>query len=187
MHSTRRMLAILGGALLIAACGSSAPSQAGAVSSAAASPAPSVAPASASASHAVAPSPAPTPAVAAVCDKAAMAFDANHVDLTGPWAGDDDGIYYLRQVGSVLWWNGMSGRAGGPSAFGRDFNNVARGQIKALTIDVEWADVPRGGILGNGTLNLKIENDGTKNVRIVKVAETGTGFGNTLWTPCKPG
>jgi len=186
MISTRQMLVVIGAAVLVAACGSSAPSQAGATTSAAAaSPATSVAPPSAS--HATAASPAPTPAVAAVCDKAAMAFDATHIDLTGPWAGDDDGIYYLRQVGSVLWWNGMSGRAGGPSGFGRDFNNVARGQIKALTIDVEWADVPRGGILGNGTLNLKIENDGTNNVRIVKVAETGTGFGNTLWTPCKPG
>ena len=81
----------------------------------------------------------------------------------------------------------MSERGGSPSALGRDWNNVGRGQIKALVIDVEWADVPRGGILGNGTMNLKIEDDGTGNVRISKVSETGSGFGNTLWTPCKPG
>jgi hypothetical protein len=185
MISTRLLLAVVAAAVLIAACSPSAPSQAGATTPAAASVAASVTPPSAS--HATAASPVATPAVAAVCDKAEKAFDANHIDLTGPWAGDDDGIYYLRQVGSVLWWNGMSGRAGGPSGFGRDFNNVARAEIKALSIDVAWADVPRGGILGNGTLNLKIEKDTAGSVRIVKVSETGTGFGNTLWTPCKPG
>ena len=46
-------------------------------------------------------SPSPRP-IAARCDKVAKAFDAKKIDLNGPWAGDDDGIYYLRQVGSVL-------------------------------------------------------------------------------------
>ena len=81
----------------------------------------------------------------------------------------------------------MSERAGLPSTLGRDWNNVARGEIKDLAIAVDWADVPRGGILGSGTMNLKIQDDGTGNVRITKVSETGSGFGNTIWTPCKPG
>ena len=131
-------------------------------------------------------SPSPRP-IAARCDKVAKAFDAKKIDLNGPWAGDDDGIYYLRQVGSVLWWNGMSDRAGVPATLGREWNNVARGEIKDLAVDVQWADVPRGGILGGGTMNLKIQDDGTGNVRITKVSETGSGFGNTTWTPCKPG
>jgi hypothetical protein len=115
------------------------------------------------------------------------AFDAKKVDLTGPWAGDDLGIYYLRQLGSVLWWNGMSGRDGPPTGLGREWNNVAKGEITGLTVHADWADVPRGEILGGGTLNLKIEDDGTGTIRIVKVGETGTGFGNTMWTPCRPG
>jgi hypothetical protein len=131
-------------------------------------------------------SPSPRP-IAARCDKVAKAFDAKKIDLTGPWAGDDDGIYYLRQVGSVLWWNGMSERAGVPATLGRDWNNVARGEIKDLAIAVDWADVPRGEILGGGTMNLKIQDDGTGNVQITKVSETGSGFGNNVWTPCKPG
>jgi hypothetical protein len=167
MNFPRRLLAIVGGAVLVAACGSTAPSPAGA----------------ANASPAVA---APA-AVAAVCDKTAKAFDATKLDLTGAWAGDDAGIYYLRQVGSVLWWNGMSGRAGTPERLGREWNNVARGEIKGVSVAVEWADMPRGQIQDGGTMTLKIEDDGTGNVRIVKVSEQTGDFGNNVWTPCKLG
>ena len=185
MNNAQRMSVLVGALLALAACGTSvsgtptiAPSSGAGQASHAAAP---------SASQPVAPLPSPSAAVAAKCDKTPKPFDANKIDLTGAWAGDDGGIYYLRQLGSLLWWNGMSERGGSPSLLGRDWNNVGRGQIKALVIDVEWADVPRGGILGNGTMNLKIEDDGTGNVSISKVSETGSGFGNTLWTPCKPG
>jgi hypothetical protein len=133
-------------------------------------------------------SPGPSPLVAAPCSPVPMAFDPEQIDLTGPWAGDDAGIYYLRQVESVVWWNGMSSRADRPEALGRVWNNVGRGEIGPdLTIAVSWADVPRGEILGGGTLTLRIEDDGTGNVRLTKTAETGTGFGNGTWTPCGPG
>jgi hypothetical protein len=126
--------------------------------------------------------------VGAECNPKGVKFDPAHVDLTGPWAGSDDGIYYLRQLGSVVWWNGMSSRDSLAPSLGRDWNNVGRGEIKKdLTIDVDWADVPRGEILGSGTLTLKIEDDGTGNVRIRKTGETGTGFGNEVWTACSPG
>ena len=82
----------------------------------------------------------------------------------------------------------MANRAADPSLLGRDWNNVGRGEIKDdLTIAVEWADVPRGGILGGGTLTLKMEKDAKGNIQLRKVAETGTGFGNNLWTRCSPG
>lgn len=180
-----RLPALVAAILFLGACGTTAspgptvtPSSGGGQTSLAAVP-------SASATHAQSPS--PSAAVAARCDKAPKHFDPKQIDLTGAWAGDDDGIYYLRQLGSAVWWNGMSGRAGSPSDLGRDWNNVGRGEIKALKIDVEWADVSRGQILGNGTLSLKIVDDGTGNVQIVKDSETGTGFGNNVWTPCTPG
>ena len=185
MNIPQRMLAIVGGALLVAACGSTAPSPTGAAASAGTNPATSVAPSTAS--HAVAASQAPMSAVAAACDKTAKAFDATKIDLTGPWAGDDAGIYYLRQVGSFLWWNGMSGRDGTPERLGREWNNVARGEIKGVSVDVDWADIPRGQIQDGGTMTLKVEDDGTGNVQIVKVSQQTGDFGNTLWTPCKPG
>jgi hypothetical protein len=167
MNFPRRMLAVVGGAMLVAACGSATASPSGAAASAG--------------SSAV-----PTPAVAAACDKTAKAFDAAKIDLTGAWSGDDDGIYYLRQVGAILWWNGMSGRAGTPERLGREWNNVARGEIKGVSVLVDWADMPRGQIQDGGTMTLKIEDDGTGNVEIVKVNETSGDFGNTRWKPCKP-
>jgi hypothetical protein len=124
--------------------------------------------------------------VAVVCQSAAKRFDPTDVDLTGAWSANDDGIYYLRQLGSVLWWNGMSDRSGSPLDLGRVWNNVARGEINGLQIDVEWADVPRSQDTGHGTLSLSIQDDGTGNVQIVKVSETGTGFGGEVWTPCTP-
>ena len=184
MNSVHRRFVLIVAMLSLAACGTSAPSTSTVAPSTSGGQASHAAAPSASAATATA---RPSPAVAAACDKALKGFDANHVDLTGAWAGDDEGIYYLRQVGSVLWWNGMSDRAGSPSDLGRGWNNVGRGVIKALKVDVEWADVPRGGILGNGTLSLKIDDDGTGNVHVIKVSETGTGFGNNIWTPCTPG
>ena len=114
-------------------------------------------------------------------------FDPEQVDLTGPWTGDDGGIYYLRQLESVLWWSGMSGRDGPPEELGRGWNNVARGEIDGLKISVEYADVPRGGNLGSGTLTLTIQADETGNIQMVKDTESPAGFGSSVWTPCTPG
>ena len=81
-------------------------------------------------------------AVAVQCAKSPCPFDPKKVDLNGTWSGDDGGIYYLRHVDSVVWWNGMSGRERSPSDLGRGWNNVGRGKINELKIEVEWADVP---------------------------------------------
>ena len=63
-----------------------------------------------------------------------------------------------------------------------------RGEIqKDLSIAIGWADVPRGGNDNYGTLTLKIGPDSAGNIQITKVSETGTGFGNTVWTRCQPG
>jgi hypothetical protein len=180
-----RLAMLMVAILALAACGSTASPSANAPAASAAAQASTVPVVLASPSRAASPS--PSAAVAVRCDKVPMAFNATKFDLTGAWNGDDGGIYYLRQLGSILWWNGMDGRTGSPSNLGRDWNNVGRGQITGVKIQVEWADVPRGGILGGGTMSLKVADDGTGNVKIVKESETGTGFGNTLWLPCKPG
>lgn len=142
-----------------------------------------------SSSSVSAPTPRPSPGVGAVCAPAPIKFDPKAaIELTGAWAGDDGGIYYVRQRGTVIWWNGMSGRDLPPVALGSDWNNVGRGEIKPdLTIASDWVDVPRGTIDGYGTVNFKIGPDSAGNIQITKTSETGTGRGDTVWTRCAPG
>jgi hypothetical protein len=127
----------------------------------------------------------PPELLAVVCQPAPRAYDPSNLDLTGAWAGDDGGIYYLRQLGSVVWWNGMSGRDASPLDLGREWNNVGRGVISGLQIDVEWSDVPRSESLGDGNMILNIQDDGTGNIEIAMVSQEGD-FGNRVWTPCAP-
>jgi hypothetical protein len=103
-------------------------------------------------------------------------------DLTGVWNVDDGGLYYLRQMGDCVWWFGTSLREIGEG--NQDgFANVAVGRVFGDELRFDWADVPLGGILGGGTLTLRIEPNGD---RLVKVTESGTGFGGSTWTRREP-
>ena len=75
------------------------------------------------------PSPLSSPVVGGICTLTPVAFDPDSIDLTGAWAGNDGGIYYVRQLDSVIWWNGMSSRDQEPTLPGREWNNVGRGEI----------------------------------------------------------
>jgi hypothetical protein len=194
MMNTPRFLLPVGlvGACLLSllGCGTASTPAPSAVT-AASGPAASTA-AAATASSAAAPSASTAsapPLIGATCTPTPIKFDAKApIDLTGAWAGDDGGIYYVRQRGNVIWWNGMSSRDDPPEKLGRDWNNVGRGQIKPdLTIASDWVDVPRGGINGYGTVNFKIGPDAAGNVQITKTSETGTGRGDSVWTRCTPG
>ena len=134
-------------------------------------------------------SPSPSPEVGGVCILTPVKFDATaKIDLTGAWAGDDGGIYYVRQRDNVIWWNGMSRRNYPPEVLGREWNNVGRGEINEdLTIAAGWVDVPRGFVDGYGTVNFKIGADAAGNIQITKTSETGTGRGDTTWKRCEPG
>ena len=178
MPAAHRISALLGCILALAACGTLPPSTS-----------PQASGTSESANQ-------PASVDAVVCEPAPIPFKSSAFDLTGAWAGDDGGIYYLKQLGSLVWWNGMSGRERSPLDLGRDWNNVARGVISGLQIKVEGSDVPRGGggadgfEGGSGRLVLKVQDDGKGNIEIVKVVDDwgpeGDSFGNTVWTPCRP-
>jgi hypothetical protein len=141
----------------------------------------------ASGSPATAATPNASPLVAGVCTPTPTKFDAQAIDLTGAWAGDDGGIYYVRQRGTVVWWNGMSSRDGPPEGLGREWNNVGHGEIKDLTLVADWVDVPRGGIDGYGIVTFKIGADSVGNIQLTKTKDEGTGRGDTLWIRCEPG
>ena len=186
--SRSRLLAIglvCAGLVALVGCGTSAspaPSAAAAASAATPASTPS------SEAPTVAPTPKPSPQVGGVCTPTPIEFDPKSIDLTGAWAGDDGGIYYVRQRGTVVWWNGMSSRDAPPAALGRDWNNVGRGEIgKDLMIVADWVDVPRGGVDGYGTVNFQIGADAAGNLQLTKASETGTGRGDNVWTRCTPG
>jgi hypothetical protein len=103
------------------------------------------------------------------------------VDLTGAWRADDRGAYYIRRLGTAVWWVGWSD----PDAFrpGIGFTNVFRGTIDESTgvIDGRWADVPRGGASNAGTLRLQLDMTGDRPA-LRRIQATG-GFGGANWAP----
>src|SRR5205823_5812635 len=91
------------------------------------------------------------------CDNVSVrsCYPVSYADITGVWRGDDGGMYYIRQVGSEIWWLGMSTRSSsGYLDFfkGLDFTNVFHGTISGQRISGEWADVSRGTARSSGTL-----------------------------------
>jgi S-formylglutathione hydrolase FrmB len=119
----------------------------------------------------------------AVCDVKARPFDAAHIDLTGAWRGNDDGVYYIRQVGSNVFWNGMSDLDGPSDALGRSWNNVAMGPLEGTTLTLQWADVPRSASGGSGELVIEVVADVQGNIQLVTTAG-GENFGGHLFRPC---
>jgi hypothetical protein len=95
-------------------------------------------------------------------------------NLSGTWHADDMGTYYLRQIGSRVWWLGMSRDQG------RRFANVFHGTFDGEFIRGDWIDVPMGlgGILGGGDLTLAVTATTTG---LAKIAQAGS-FGATTWT-----
>lgn len=78
---------------------------------------------------------------------------ADEGELTGAWAGNDTGTYYIRQVGDCVWWFGTEVRdiELGPTSQ-RGFANVASGRIVGTQVDLEWVDVPLGNTVNGGGL-----------------------------------
>ncbi|MCX6673115.1 MAG: hypothetical protein NTY37_04980 [Methanothrix sp.] len=92
------------------------------------------------------------------------------IDLTGVWNCDDDGIYYIRQLGNSIWWYGEKD----PNT--PEWSNVMYGTIDGDIINGNWADVPKGRVMQNGVMVVKIES----NNRLRVIQKTG-GFAGSVW------
>jgi S-formylglutathione hydrolase FrmB len=119
--------------------------------------------------------------IAEACEPAHVPFDAENVRLTGDWAGDDGGVYYIRQVGDQVWWTGMSGREGPSDELGRDYANVGHGTLDGEIIRLDFADVPRGNVWGQGNLTVRVEasDEGDLQLRVI-----AGDFSASALTPC---
>jgi hypothetical protein len=133
-----------------------------------------------------APSPTAAPIAMYTCDSRTVTWDGSSaIDLTGTWAGNDAGIYYLRQLGDQVWWLGMSGRGEPLVKRGTDWTNVYRGTLSGDTITGTYADVPQGRILDQGPVILKLTPTADGGISLVRTDPLlQTGFGATRFTPC---
>ena len=89
--------------------------------------------------------------------------------LTGYWRGNDQGDYYIRQIGNEVVWVGLDRTTNG-AGWTHMFHGVRNGN----TINGRWRDVR--GINGLGTLTLNVSG-----FSMVRTANTGSGFGGTRW------
>ena len=135
-------------------------------------------------------SPQATPAVALFkCGNRTVTWDGTStIDLTGTWAGDDDGVYYIRQIGDQVWWLGMSGLGNPLVKRGSDWTNVYTGQIAGDTITGRYADVPQGTTLLEGPVVMKLTKTAGGGISLVRsTPDSETEFGGKVFTPCKLG
>ena len=93
--------------------------------------------------------------------------------MNGVWRANDGGTYFVRQLGSDVWWLGMSGDNG------RTWTNVFRGTRNGNVVSGSWVDVPRGRVAGGGTLTLALSG-GNGVTGFTRTGVTG-GFGGSRW------
>lgn len=107
-------------------------------------------------------------------------------ELTGAWAGNDSGVYYIRQVGDCVWWFGTEVRdveLGPTSQSG--FANVASGRIVGSQVDLEWVDIPLGSTVNGGGLTFIYDGERGE----LTLADQRGGrqpFGGTVLTRIQP-
>jgi hypothetical protein len=141
-------------------------------------------------SRSIAPSPSIADSTATPNDLAAIACatgDPEDVgELTGAWSGSEGGVYYIRQVGDCVWWFGTELQDIEPGVTGQPgFANVASGRVDGTRVEVEFADVPIGNILGGGGLTFVYdEQNGT--LTLTEQRGDWVPFGASVLTRIEP-
>jgi hypothetical protein len=84
------------------------------------------------------------------CSSTAPPLDSlgRPIDLTGTWGASDRQQYYLRQIGSCLWWTGS--KAG---------SNVFFGTVSGSSVVGVWADVNGRSSSSSGKLALLLTSE----------------------------
>ena len=93
--------------------------------------------------------------------------------LTGVWDCNDGAATYVREDGAnFLFFSEAKNNGTRPG-----FSNLYIGTRSGNMIPGMWVDVPKGTLLGNGTMTLRVESD-TRFVR----TDAGSGYGGSVWT-----
>ena len=93
------------------------------------------------------------------------------INLTGKWSSNDGGTYTIRQSGTKISWEGVSGDGG--SSWTHTFNGVIQNNI----IGGKFFDHPPGSIRQSGELKIRIVDAN----RLEKL-EASVRFGGSVWT-----
>ncbi|CAF3538219.1 unnamed protein product [Rotaria sp. Silwood1] len=100
-------------------------------------------------------------------------INQNAIDLSGTWKCDDGGLYYIRQLGNVMWWFGTQQVA---ARCQPKFSNVLHGIIDSSVINAQWCDVPLGRHRLSGSIILEIIG-----VNEFKKTSCEGTFGGAIW------
>jgi hypothetical protein len=132
------------------------------------------------------PTPRPsTPATDLSAIACATADPTNVGPLTGAWEGNDNGVYYIRQVGDCVWWFGTEVDELAPAGQG-GFANVASGRIDGTRIELEYVDIPLGTTMGGGGLTF-VYYEELDQLALIEQRGDWLPFGGTRLTRIQPG
>lgn len=107
-------------------------------------------------------------------------------ELTGAWQANEGGVYYIRQVGDCVWWFGTDVAEIEPGTTGHfGFANVASGRLVGTQLDLEWADIPIGNILGAGGLTF-VYDQAAGRLELTEQRGDWEPFGGTVLTRIQP-
>jgi hypothetical protein len=114
---------------------------------------------------------------------------AGQTNLTGSWLGNDNGIYYIRQIGNDVWWAGLS--TGSPAGIydlhkGLVFTSVFHGTLKGNTLAGSFVDVPKGQQLTSGPLSLTVQGNGNALESEVPGAYRATSWARFIFMSPRP-
>ncbi|MEP7360220.1 MAG: hypothetical protein ABI744_01440 [Chloroflexota bacterium] len=108
--------------------------------------------------------------------------DGQLLDLSGAWSGNDGGLYYIKQLGTCVWWSGLSDFDG--QYPGQEWIMTFRGTMNSDgQISGDFVDV-KSTNPGSGTMTIEARIDqvnGTGVVQLYRTAATGHPIGVTFW------
>ena len=131
---------------------------------------------------------APQVALSVCADRFVTWDGTSSLDLTGAWSVDGYGIYFIRQIGSSVWWTGLSGLGEPTLRSGIDWTNVFKGEIKGVTVTGTYVDVPKGGSDLSGPVKLELRQTARGGASLVRTnPDSETDFLGKVFTPCTPG
>jgi hypothetical protein len=110
--------------------------------------------------------------------------DGQPLDLSGAWSGNDGGIYYIKQIGTCVWWSGQSNFVDQGQYPGQEWIMTFRGTMNEDgVINGDFVDV-KSTNPGSGTMTIEARIDqvnGQGVVQLYRTASTGHEIGVTFW------